>query len=76
MPRCLALVLYTATFQSFDVSAPIVCSGPIGNDVCYGKAIAACGNGGRCDLAMEIFNRAEDHEGLPGAVSTTLAQRN
>lgn len=43
--------------------------GVVGNDVCYGKAISACGNGGEWDLAMEIFDSLEDRGLSPGAVS-------
>lgn len=50
--------------------APIVTEGVVGNDMCHGKAIAACGNGMQWDLAMEVFNGAESHGVVRGAVST------
>lgn len=44
-------------------------SGVDGNDRCYGKAIAACGNGGEWELAMDILHEIEDHRVSCGAVS-------
>lgn len=44
-------------------------SGVDGNDRCYGKTIAACGNGGEWELAMDILHEIEDNRVSCGAVS-------
>lgn len=73
---------------SFPVLAPRFLSSPphflyaamahqgvVGNDTCYGKAIAACGNGMKWDLAMEVFNVAGSHGVVRGPVSPANTSR-
>lgn len=46
------------------------CPGIDANDICHAKAIAACANGKRVDLAINLFNGLEKHRPSRGVVST------
>lgn len=62
-------------YYCYLLYALIARKGVVGNDTCYGKAITACGNGMKWDLAMEVFNGAESHGVVRGAVSAANTSR-
>lgn len=50
---------------------PVALTGIAGNDVCFSKVIAACGNGGRVELAMDVFHESKNASASRQA-STTI----
>lgn len=66
------LVLLIILFLDYP---PVARKGVVGNDTCYSKAIAACGNGMKWDFAMEVFNGAESHGVMRGPVSSANTPR-